>query len=308
MIIVLGGGGFLGQHLRRRLIAAGAAFTIVSPRDLNRRGPAAPHEGFMLAQSFDGPEGDALLRRASALVNLASRSVPGTYAAQPWREMAERVAPVATLFGRCAEANSLLKIVQISSGGTVYGRASEDRVNEAAPCAPISGYGLAHLMIEESLRFTGRTAGNPYCILRVSNPVGRFQSSGNQGIVSIAARAAASRSDFPLFGEGHQMRDFLDADDVAESILAACRDRLHATATWNVGSGVGRSVLDVIRIVEEVGGRPIRLRRLPDRSIDVPRIVLDCGRIHNDLGWRAHRDFESSVRDIFRSLDPEAEA
>ena len=104
------------------------------------------------------------------------------------------------------------------------------------------------------------------------------------------------------------MRDYLDADDVAEAILAACRDRLHTTATWNVGSGVGRSVLDVIRIVEEVGGRPIRLRRLPDRSIDVPRIVLDCGRIHDDLGWRAHRDFESSVRDIFRSLAPEAEA
>jgi UDP-glucose 4-epimerase len=302
MIVILGGGGFIGQHLRQRLLAAATAFTVVSPRPLRVRRSTASCEQFMLAEAFEGREGNALLRRASVLVNLASRSVPGTYAGQPWREVEERVAPAVALFGRCAELNPKLRLVQISSGGTVYGRIDQDNVNETAVCAPISAYGLAHVMTEEAIRFVGRTSGLPFCILRVSNPVGRFQSSPHQGIVSIAARAAMSGTEFSLFGDGLQIRDYLDADDVADAILLACLDRSHSDATWNVGSELGRSVLDVIRMVEKVSRHTIRLRQLPDRGIDVPRIVLDCGLIRSNLGWRPHRNIEGTIAQILQSL------
>ena len=111
MIVVLGGGGFIGPHLRQSLRADGTAFTIVSPLPLSFGGPTGAQEYFMTAEEFDGPWGDALLRRTSVLVNLASRSVPGTHAARPWREVEDRVAPVVRLFGRCSEINPALKMV-----------------------------------------------------------------------------------------------------------------------------------------------------------------------------------------------------
>ena len=302
MIVILGGGGFIGQHLRERLLATTTTFTVVSPRPVGVHRSTESREQLMLADAFEGSEGNALLRRTSVLVNLASRSVPATYASQPWREVAERVAPAVALFGRCAELNPGLRLVQISSGGTVYGRIGRDKVDETAVCAPISAYGLAHVMTEEAIRFVGRTSGLPFCILRVSNPVGRFQTSAHQGIVSIAARAAMSGTEFSLFGSGLQIRDYLNVDDVADAIVLACFDRSHSDATWNVGSGVGRSVLDVIRMVESVSGHKIRLRRLPDRGIDVPRIVLDSSLIRSDLGWRPHRDIEGAIAQILQSL------
>ncbi len=301
MIVVLGGGGFLGRHLRELLLSAGQTFAIVSPRQPPGHGPQSPGESFMFAEAFAGPEGDDLLRRAEVIVNLASRSVPGTFSSEPWKEITEKVAPAATLYGRCSTLNPRLRIVQISSGGTVYGRIEADKACESQPCAPISGYGLANAMMEDALRFMGRTAGTPYRILRVSNPAGHFQTSDAQGIVSIAVRAAASGAKFRLFGDGSQIRDYLDADDVADAILAACKDERHEGATWNVGSGVGRSVLEIVALVERVTGRSIGLDRHPARSIDVPKIVLDCSQIERDLGWRAHRGLDQAVQSIWTS-------
>lgn len=306
MIIVLGGAGFLGQHLRSRMIAARRTFTLVSPVFPFELPLPSAFERRMNADMFDGRAGDELVRSAAVVVNLISRSVPSTFAAHPWREVPENVAPAAALFARIAKINPETKLIHASSGGTVYGRTELSLTPEHAVCAPISGYGLGKLMIEEALRFTGRTTGMPYAILRVSNPVGHFQTSNAQGIVSIALRAAKYNRPFTLLGDGQQIRDYVDADDVADAILACSDDVVYRDRTWNVGSGIGRSVSEVIDLVERITRRNLQIIRQPARPVDVPRIVLDCSLIRNELGWHAHRGLEDVTRLVFETMTDNA--
>ena len=303
MILLIGGNGFIGRHLAALLHDRGLTAAVVTRRAARAGkadgGGAAP---VIDAEAFAGVAGDRLLADAEAVVYLASASVPSTFAAEPWREIPVNVEPAARFFARCATINPAARLVLISSGGTVYGRTGGTPVTEDAPTRPISGYGLGKLMIEQALAFVGRTRGLAYNVLRVSNAVGRWQNNNAQGIVSIALRAARDRTPIDLYGGGSQVRDYVDADDVADAVLAACLDRRHVDRTWNVGSGIGRSVAEMIGLVEGVTGRPVPVRHLPARPIDVAAIVLDCTRIRRDLGWVAARPIEATIADVWSSM------
>lgn len=308
MILLIGGNGFIGRHLAALLHDRGLTAAVVTRRAARVEetcgGGTAP---VIDAEAFAGVTGDRLLADAEAVVYLASASVPSTFAAEPWREIPANVEPAARFFTRCAVINPSAKLVLISSGGTVYGRTAGAPVPEETPTRPISGYGLGKLMIEQALAFVGRTRGLAYNVLRVSNAVGRWQNDDTQGIVSIALRAAHDRTPIDLYGGGAQVRDYVDAADVAEAVLAACLDRRHVDRIWNVGSGIGRSVAEMIGLVEEVTGRPVPVRPLPGRPIDVAAIVLDCSRIRRDLDWVADRPIEATIADVWRSMGHDAQ-
>jgi UDP-glucose 4-epimerase len=287
----------------RRLTAAVVTQRVARAEEAHRGGTTPVID----AEAFAGVAGDHLLADAEAVVYLASDSVPSTFAAEPWREIPVNVEPAARFFARCAAINPSVKLVLISSGGTVYGRTGGTPVPEDGPTWPISGYGLGKLMIEQALAFVGRTRGLAYNVLRVSNAVGRWQNNNAQGIVSIALRAVRDRTPIDLYGCGSQVRDYVDADDVADAVLSACLDRRHVDRIWNVGSGIGRSVAEMIRLVEGVTGRPVPIRHFPARPIDVAAIVLDCSRIRRDLDWVAGRPIEATIADVWHSMGRHAQ-
>jgi UDP-glucose 4-epimerase len=305
MIILVGGGGFLGSHLCELLSLRHQRVTVVYPRnDAPHVADKAPLVDVMSASEFASAAGDHAIKSATAIVYLAWQSVPATFANEPSREVSSNVLPAFDFFLRVARLSPQTKIVFLSSGGTVYRCEGADRKDEAAPVGPISAYGLGKLMAEEALRFVGRTLGLPYAILRVSNAIGRWQHHDAQGIVAIALRAARDGVPVRLFGDGNQVRDFVDADDVAEAIYAACLQSRFAAATWNIGSGVGLAIREALHKAEGVIGQRIPVEYAPPRKLDVSHIVLDCGRAAEDLGWTARTAFEQSVSDIWQSLKP----
>jgi UDP-glucose 4-epimerase len=168
----------------------------------------------------------------------------------------------------------------------------------------MSAYGIGKLMAEEALRFVSRIKGTSFAILRVSNAIGRWQTNTAQGVVGVALRAARDGVGIKLYGGGAQVRDFVDADDVAEAIYAACLDVEHPGATWNVGSGVGLKIIDVLEIASRVIGKPIRTESAPARALDVPYVVLDCQKIERDLGWRAKTSIERSILSLWQTISP----
>jgi len=303
MILLVGANGFLGRHTAQLLARRGQQAIAVSrapDRDFFKR--HAPTVKVMTAAEFASPAGDAAIAEADALIHFAWISVPSTFVDEPWRELPENVQPTLELFHRVAAISPRARIVLLSSGGTIYGAEGTAPKNEAAPARPISGYGLGKLLAEEGLRFLGRTRGTSYAILRASNPVGRWQTDARQGIVGVGLRAAHSGVPVRLFGGGAQVRDFVDADDVAEAILLAAADRSHNAAIWNVGSGVGISVKDMLARISGVIGVPIAVEHVPPRAIDVPHIVLDCGRVAEDLGWTAKTPIEQSIASLWEAV------
>jgi len=304
MIILVGANGFLGRHCCELLERQRQPALAVSRNpDLDFFGRFAPSLRVMDLATFASDEGRNAIAEAQAIVYLAWRSVPSTFIGEPWREVPENVQGAVEFFTRVAKISPKTKIILLSSGGTVYGKDGTAPRSEMAPTQPIAAYGLGKLMAEEGLRFIGRTEGTPYAILRVSNPIGRWQTDGRQGIVGVGLRAIRDGVPVRLFGGGTQVRDFVDADDVAEAICRATVDRAHSAATWNVGSGVGLTVIDMMDRISRVTGRSVPIEHAPSRAIDVPHIVLDCGKVARDLGWESKTPTEQSISHLWRVVN-----
>jgi len=308
MIILIGANGFLGRHTAELLERQGTPAIAVSrnpDREFFRR--FTPSLQIMNAADFASSAGDDAIAAADAIIYLVCQSVPSTFVDEPWRELPENVQPALEFFHRVARISLKPKIVLLSSGGTIYGSDGMAPQSETAPTRPISGYGLGKLLAEEGLRFVGRTRKTRYAILRVSNPVGRWQTDARQGIVGVALRAARDGAAIRLFGGGTQIRDFVDADDVAEAILRAAIDRTHDAATWNIGSGIGVSVVDMLGRVSRAIGRPVAIEHAPARAIDVQHVVLDCQKVAGDLGWTAKTPLEHSIASLWKVVSNQTE-
>ena len=302
MLIIVGGSGFIGRHFRTYLAARGVGSVIVSRDPELARLWSFSGEVFVDAGDFIGAQGRELIAQAKALVYLATSSAPATFADAPWKEILQNVEPAAELFLKSATINPKAKRVLISSGGTIYGNARQaGPIDEDQEAAPISAYGLGKLMIEKALQFAGRSCGVSYNILRLSNAIGSHHQSKSQGVIPAAIRCLHGGEQFNLIGDGSTVRDFIDADDVADAIWQACNDQKFNDRIWNVGSGVGTSVLQALAIVESISGQKLQIIRTPQRSLDVARVVLDCRRIEDDLGWKATHGISETIEKLWLS-------
>ena len=312
MILVIGGSGFLGRHFRDLLSSAGEKSVIVTRSTARAREYSAHGEQFVDAEDFEGKFAEDIISDASVIVYLASSSTPATFADRPWLEIPQVVPPITEFMLKFASVNPNAKRIFISSGGTIYGNPCVDAVDEGQPIAPISAYGLGKQMVEQALQFMGRVYGVNYNILRVSNPVGRHHQNASQGVVSVAMRSLVANTEFTMFGDGSSVRDYIDADDVAEAIWGACRDKRFNDRIWNIGSGVGYSLREILNFVESCAGQKLRIRKIPNRNIDVKRIVLKCERVTADIGWFPRRNIAHTIEDMwkghFRRADSEASA
>lgn len=300
MIILVGGNGFIGRHVSCLAHQAGVDFAVVSRTGgtgfLNE---FAPTGSAILAADFAGAAGDDLIRGATAIVYLVRSTAPASNTDEPWKELETDTGPAFRDFVRFATVNARARIIYCSSGGTVYGdQATDHPLDESAPLNPISPYGLGKVLCERILDFVSRTYGVNAEILRISNPVGIWQKTSGQGLIMAAFHSLHTESPLPIFGTGDNVRDYVDADDLARAVLAAADSGDHAGGTWNVGSGRGYSITDVVDLVSDVTGRSVAVEHKPSRAVDVNRIVLDISRFSSRFGWRPDTDLRASIAKI----------
>jgi len=303
-IILVGGTGFIGRHLCCHLSGRGQPALVVSRTPdadfLSRFAPTispVPLDDFLADQK-------AYFLKAKVLVHLASTSVPSTHRDKPWLELVDNVTPTLRLFAQAAACNPDIRIVYLSSGGTIYGTGYHTPIPEQATAAPISPYGYGKLASEEGLRFLGRTAGLNHAILRVGNPIGLWQNNPLQGIVNVALSALRNGETLTLFNGGNQIRDFLDADDLSAAIMMACENTTHRSEIWNVGTGVGTAARQIVELIETIVGVAIAKRNVEGRSVDADYAVLDCHKIEKDLGWTARTPLIQSLEKIISCRPP----
>lgn len=301
MFLIIGGGGFLGSHLRRSLARSGAPETVIVDRT-SLPFPLSASERLISVDEFAGTVGDEVLSQVSAVVYLASASTVATFADTPWMELSDNVSPTFQFLHRLSRINPSAKVIFLSSGGTVYGSTGNlGPINEDHPRRPISPYGLGKVMQEEILQYFSRTTSLGYNILRVANPVGVYGKSLQQGLVTVALRAAALGEPINLFGDGTNVRDIFDADDAADAVAMALFSPELRSNIWNIGSGVGTSNREVLALIESVTGKPLKCNVLPARTGDVRGIVLDCRRVAAELGWRPTRPLRSTIEAIWQT-------
>lgn len=183
----------------------------------------------------------------------------------------------------------------LSSGGTVYGKPEFVPITEDHPTMPLNSYGLTKLVTEQYLHMLCRDTEMGFNILRVANPYGPGQlGTGGQGLIGTILQKHHKGETISIFGDGRSERDYLYINDTVEAIAqAVATDPFNGVI--NIGSGKGRSIIEVISTIEQALGEPIDRVHIEGRSTDAPSNILDVAKAQRVLNWQATTPFEVGV-------------
>lgn len=318
--LVVGGAGYIGSHVVRRLRAGGRDVVVLDDLSTGRRERVPEEVPLVVASSTDREAVSAALREhgVTGVVNLAARKSAPESVAQPLWYYEQNVDGMRVLLEAMVQTG--VRRMLLSSSAAVYGRPPGARVTEDTPAAPINPYGETKLMCEWILRAAGSAHDISWIALRYFNVVGSTDplcadNGGNSLFPRVFQRLASGRPaevtgrDFPT-RDGTGVRDYVHVVDVADAHAAAI-DRLEDSPcadVYNVGTGSGYSVLEVLDAVRQVTGMPVDVQVLPPRPGDPPEVVAEVGKISRDLSWKARNNLIDMVRSTWQAWRPAANA
>ena len=325
MIFITGGAGYIGTHTCVELLAAGYAVTVFDNFS-NSQPQAISQVERITGKTISLIKGDvrdsvalqSALRgsRAQAVIHFAGLKAVGESVAQPLRYYDHNV--TGTL--RLLEAMQVchVKTLVFSSSATVYGNPVSLPLTEDHPLASTSPYGQTKLVIEKMLGDLYRSDDAWHIgMLRYFNPVGAH-ASGHIGedplgvpnnLLPFVAQVAVGRRDCVnvrgndyATPDGTGVRDYIHVVDLAMGHLAALRQLTTSPQCWavNLGTGVGHSVLEVLRAFEQASGRPIPFKLASRRPGDVATCYADPDQAQHLLDWRATRGLFDICADTWR--------
>ncbi len=323
-VLVTGGAGYIGSHVCLELLEAGHDVTVVDnlangKREALRRVERAAQRPLELftADLNHKPDLSAAFHRRTidAVIHCAGLKAVAESVAEPLRYYANNVSGTVALCEVMRE-HGVSRLV-FSSSCTVYGDAATVPITEESPPAPVNPYGRTKRMIEQLL--ADLQAADPawdVTLLRYFNPAGAH-AGGNIGedpagvpdnlFAYIAQVAVGRRPELRVFGndyptpDGTGVRDYIHVVDLAAAHVSA----LEAAGgsglrVYNLGTGRGYSVLEVVDAFERASGRKVPYVIAARRPGDVARAYADPTRAHAELGWRARRDLHEMCRDAWR--------
>ena len=312
-MLVTGGAGYVGSHALRALVAAGHEVVVLD--DL--RAGAAEAVGEAPLVRADVGDAAALARVfaehgpfAGVLHFAGSISVPESVA-RPLAYYRNNTAASGALL-EAALANGVRAFV-FSSTAAVYGAPERQPIPGDIPLAPQNPYGASKAMVERMLADAERAHGLAWLALRYFNASGADPAGGigerhdpETHLIPLALEAAAGlRPALSLFGsdwptpDGTCVRDYVHVSDLAEAHRLGIEALLAggASGAYNLGTGRGHSIREVIAAVERVTGRRVPVVEAPRRPGDPPALVADPSRFRARFGWNpAHSDLDTIVR------------
>ena len=297
-VLVLGGNGFIGSHFVRAAVFAGHKVSVLSRKNQPAYAHGVPFRHLMggFDELISHPE---WLEGVEAVCHCAWSSVPLTAAADPVKDIHVNLIGTVKLLELLKDSSSLKQLLFLSSGGAVYGAVgSSQAIKESMDLDPIGAYGIGKLAAEKYCSVFSVESGIPVTIIRPANPYGIGQAStGLLGVISTFLNHALHGTEARVYGDGSIVRDFVDVRDLAELMVMAL-DR-PAAGIYNCGSGSGASLTDIITTVERITERNLILKRLPARSFDPPRIVLDVNKARDAFDWTPKVSLYQGISDLW---------
>jgi UDP-glucose 4-epimerase len=229
--------------------------------------------------------------------HLVSTTVPTTANLDPIADVQGNLIATLRLL-ELMRAQSIKRLLYLSSGGTVYGVPTCDPVPENHPLMPISSYGTVKVAIEHYIRMESAQHWLDAVILRPSNPFGPRQGHGGvQGIISTYMWCHARDETMELWGDGSIVRDFVHVRDLARLCVSFVETGI--TGTFNAGAGNGRSIREIIEMIGHISGRSFTPIVKPPREFDVPWVVLDITAAREAIGWTPEISFEDGLAETW---------
>ncbi|MYM41673.1 UDP-glucose 4-epimerase GalE [Duganella qianjiadongensis] len=324
-ILVTGGLGYIGSHTCVELMKSGHA--VVALDNLcNSHRSVAERVARITGQPLDWVEADIRDRAAmealfaarqfDAVIHFAGLKAVGESVEQPLRYYDNNVTGSLVLFETMAKF--AVKTLVFSSSATVYGDPASVPILEDFPLSATNPYGRSKLMIEEMLRdlYKADTSWR-IALLRYFNPVGAHESgligeqpngTPNNLVPYVAQVAAGQRSVLSVYGndyptpDGTGLRDYIHVVDLALGHLATLNKLASAAGvyTYNLGTGRGNSVLEMVRAFEQASARTIPYQFVARRPGDIAACYADPSLAERELGWKALRNIDQMCADSWR--------
>ena len=246
-ILLLGGGGFIGTALARRLCENNFNVHILSKHFPARE--IEPNMIFYQGNLDDKKILERVLPECKTVIHLASSTTPGSSSRQPALEADKNITPTLR-FLDILQGYENVHIIFVSSGGTLYGNPESTPVNETHPLNPLSFHGAGKVALETFLRTFSTLPEKNTSIVRPSNVYGPGQSlRSGFGVIRTMLEHVRRGTVMEIWGDGTSVRDFLYIDDMLSALIRLI-DFPHDNNTYNVGSGIGYSLNQLKEIIE----------------------------------------------------------
>ena len=315
-VVVTGGAGYIGSHAVRALVDAGHAVAVVD--DLSAGHEAAVPKGVPLAQAavhdVDAVRRVLVEHRADAVMHFAAWLDVGESVRKPLAYYQNNVTGTLAVL-EAMRATDVRRFV-FSSTCAVYGEPAVVPIVESLDTRPINPYGETKLAIERALPGIERAHGIRWMALRYFNAAGAHPD-GTIGedhdpeihLIPLAIRAATGGPGLRVFGQdyptpdGTCLRDYIHVSDLASAHLCALAaiERGVPSSAYNIGTGTGHSVKEVIDTVGRVVGRPVPWEAAPRRPGDPAMLFAAADRARADLDWAPrHPSLEAIVQTAWR--------
>lgn len=325
-VLLTGGSGYIGSHTAVECLNAGHEVLVFD--NLSNSSPIALDRVAQITNKKPAfVEGDIRDRSAlrqlfdqhhiDAVIHFAGLKAVGESVEKPLLYYDNNIVGSIVLFEAMAEAN--VKSIVFSSSATVYGDPAKVPITEDFPLSATNPYGRSKLFIEEMLRDIAKSDPEwSVSLLRYFNPVGAHESGQigedprgipNNLMPYIAQVAVGLRPYLNIFGgdyptpDGTGVRDYIHVVDLARGHVAALAQIKRGRAginTWNLGTGQGMSVLDMVRAFEKASGKTIPYQIVARREGDVAQCWADASKAEADLDWHAQLKLDRMCVDTWR--------
>ncbi len=316
--LITGGAGFIGSHLVRLLASQGEPVIVLDDLSagIPSRIPDAPLVQLDLAAEGATDQIAEALRDhdVDAVIHVAGRKQVGESLQRPGYYYRQNVGGMINLLD--AMQRSAVHRMVFSSSAAVYGSIDVDLVDEALPCAPLNPYGESKLVGEWMANRAPTAWGLRAASLRYFNVAGAGANDlGDKmalNLIPIVFNHAISGEPPVVFGDdfptpdGTGIRDYVHVQDLAEAHLAALTwtgDGPADHRVFNIGTGHGASVFEVINEIARTSGHVLNPVVVGRRSGDPARVVADVSRAHAELGWAASRGIDQIIGSAWSAFD-----
>jgi UDP-glucose 4-epimerase len=306
---ITGASGFLGTSLLAHFAPRDDVHVVALTRTI---GPVqVSHESNLEWRQVDlasARDCETFVADVDVVIHLAHTNTPLTSNRNMPSDAATNTTSTLTLLDAIRTTGSRPHVVFPSSGGALY-RPSPNGVPVAEDAAvePLTSYGILKLAFEQYLRMAAHEGWLTATILRIGNPYGILLPPERlQGLVGVAMRNVLEGRPVRVFGDLENVRDYVHLDDVCRAFDRALEPRSEL-ALYNIGSGRGRTVREVLATLSEVAGYQVSVER--DESIggakQLPHgVVLDVSKVRRELSWEATVEFQDGIAAMWIAAGP----
>ena len=302
-VVVTGGSGFIGGHIVARLCKLGASVVSVDRRPARsfRCHPGGDHDVAVLEGDLRDPAvvAGAFEEGAQAIVHMAAQTQVLRSIEDPKGSFENNVVVTAALLERARQLRASAFV--FASTNAVVGAGATGALNEGVPLAPLTPYGATKAAGEMNLSCYSACYGVRGVALRFTNVYGPGMSE-KDSIVPRLMRVAAGGGTFEVYGDGKQVRDYVNVADVVDAVLLSL-----ASPEWSgpviIGSGASVSVLDLIELVERALGTELDVRHVPAKAGEMPAVVIDNSKARS-FGWAPKVTLEEGLAEVVGEWQP----